>query len=203
MIGVLGSTAGRQQRIARTRRHHGAARSTPNGRIARARIRGSARTVQTHGQGCYLGRRPPEDWRLIGAGPHHNAPWPVEACASSTSKSTRSKVEPLRDLHHASGRGTVSPAPLTPSSTPGSCTAKYAAPHRIPSSPPHVHVRKGRSMPSLCSSTMCSAARRGASPPLTITPASILRRAADSVRFALPRKSMRLSATASLACWRE
>ena len=61
---------------------------------------------------------------------------------------------------------------------------------------------KGRSTPPRCSSTMCSAARTGASPPVTSAPTSILRRAADSVRLALPRKSVRRSATANLACWR-
>lgn len=62
---------------------------------------------------------------------------------------------------------------------------------------------KGLRMPRRCRSTMCSAVRRGASPPVTSTPASMLRRAADSVRLALPSRRVRRSATASLACWRE
>jgi hypothetical protein len=57
-----------------------------------------------------------------------------------------------------------------------------------------------RSTPRACSSRMCSAARRGAVPPWTTTPASMLCSTADWVRFTLLAKSTRRSATAILAC---
>lgn len=84
------------------------------------------------------------------------------------------------------------PAPLTramrccwpPENSQGEASIRPRA--RFHGQPEASRGGKGLSMPRRCSSTMCSAVRRGASPPVTSTPASMLRRAADSVRLALP-----------------
>ncbi len=97
--------------------------------------------------------------------------------------------------------GTVEPClPVVPGRRPRRLRRWRACPVPVPRT---AHGRSGLSTPSRCSSAMCSAARRGASPPFTSTPAPMLRWAADSVRLALPRNRVRRSATASLACRRE
>lgn len=155
-------------------------------------------------------RRPAED-----GGSADHLPLPHDP---QSHRRTRLRKRPAGDEARGEGIGralhlaAVGPsAPVAPAASLGrSAPGKRQPPAARPSSegprpqdtPSARHTWSGCSTPRRCNSAMCSAARCGASPPRTRTPASMLRRAADSVRFALPRKRTRRSATASFACWR-